>query len=157
MRALALLAAMPVPPGAQEGERLRAVLLEAMRLWPTTPLLSRETTKPLVWHGVQVPAGTNVLISNTFFHRDPRRLGDAADRFTPEGWTNGRFGGDWGLNFFSHGPQGCPGANLALLIGTEVLATLRSEPEPLSLRKPSLELSGALPHMLDVFGIEVGL
>jgi cytochrome P450 len=148
MRALALLATHP-------GSDLRATLQEAMRLWPTTPLLSRETLVDLVWHHVPVPAGTNVLIVNAFLHRDPERLGEAADRFTPDGWAEGgAFAADWGLNHFSHGPQGCPGANLALLIGTTAMETVRDH-GTLRPGKPSLPAAGPLPHMLDVFSIRL--
>ena len=102
---------------------VRACLCEAMRLWPTTPLLSRETLVELSWRGARVPAGTQILIFNTFHHRDRERLA-YADRFAPEEWIDGSAGEDWGLNFFSHGPQGCPGAGLSLLIGAAVIAEL---------------------------------
>ena len=68
---------------------LAACLEEAMRLWPTTPLLSRETLAELVWDGARVPAGTQVMIPNTFHHRDRERV-PYADRFAPEEWTDGR-------------------------------------------------------------------
>jgi cytochrome P450 len=142
------------PRGVAGLKVTRATLLEAMRLWPTTPLLSRETTADVTWHGVRVPAGTNVLISNVFLHRDRARLGDAADRCTPAGWIDGAFGDDWALNFFSHGPQGCPGANLALLLGTATLATILRKGNP-ALVKPALDPSKPLPHMLDVFALRV--
>jgi cytochrome P450 len=155
MRALVLLATFPDAAGADDDEGLRVTLLEAMRLWPTTPLLSRELLSDMVWHSVRVPAGTNVLISNTFMHRDSDRLGGAADRFTPEGWRDGgAFVDDWGLNFFSHGPQGCPGARLALLLG---VASLRAvlERGVLSPESPQLDPAKPLPHMLDAFRARV--
>jgi cytochrome P450 len=67
---------------------LRACLQEAMRLWPTMPLLSRERLVDLTWNGATVPAGTQVLIFNTFHHRDRERI-EYADRFAPEEWTDG--------------------------------------------------------------------
>jgi len=134
--------------------RLRATLLEAMRLWPTTPLLSRELVSEVVWHGIRVSAGTQVLIPNMFHHRDEERLGEAADRFTPDGWIDGGFASDRGLNFLSSGPQGCPGSNVALLIGTATLAVLCRRRMP----GPGPEKLGAgtrLPNMLDVFALAV--
>jgi cytochrome P450 len=152
VRALALVATQP---GAQDD--LQATLLEAMRLWPTTPLLSREVLSDLTWHGVRVPAGTNVLICNTFMHRDPDRIGPPADRFTPEGWANGGpLARDWGLNFFSHGPQGCPGANLALVIGVATMRAVLAR-GPLALERPSLKPAEPLPHMLDPFAIRLSV
>jgi cytochrome P450 len=152
LRALALVATHPGAAGDP-----RATLLEAMRLWPTTPLLSREVLSDLTWHGVRVPAGTNVLISNTFMHRDPDRIGDAADRFTPGGWADGGdLAEDRGLNFFSHGPQGCPGANLALLIGVATMRAILSR-GPLALERPSLDPAKPLAHMLDPFAIRLSV
>ena len=153
MRALALVASgAPV----DEDAAARATLQEAMRLWPTTPLLSRETVADVVWENVRVPARTNVLIVNVFHHRDPERLGDAADRFTPQGWSDGTFAEDWGLNHFSHGPQGCPGANLALTLGTATLQAVARRATPV-LQDKQLDISGKLPHMLDVFSLKFAL
>jgi cytochrome P450 len=134
---------------------LRACLQEAMRLWPTTPLLSRETLVDLTWRGAVVPAGTQVLIVNTFHHRDRERL-EYADRFAPEAWTEGNAGEDWSLNHFSHGPQGCPGTNLALLVGTTVLAELLTRGLP-RLLEPMLDPDRPLPHMLDVFRLRFAI
>jgi cytochrome P450 len=130
LRALALLASHPEQRAKAAGDEayLHACLQEAMRLWPTTPLLSRETLVELNWNGAVVPAGTQILIFNTYFHRDGERL-EYANRFAPEEWTEGHAAGDWRFNHFSHGPQGCPGANLSLLIGSAVLATLLTQRE----------------------------
>ncbi len=128
---------------------LEACLEEAMRLWPTTPLLSRETLEETDWDGAAAPAGTQVLISNTFNHRDPERH-ESADRFAPEEWTEGGAAEDWSFNHFSHGPQGCPGAGLALLIGKAVLADLMRQ-RRFRLLEPKLDPDQPLPHMLDFF------
>ncbi len=61
-----------------------ACLHEAMRLWPTTAMLSRETTREVDWDGVKVPAGTQLVIVNAFNHRDRSRH-EFADRFAPIG------------------------------------------------------------------------
>ena len=82
-----------------------------MRLWPTTTMLSRETVADTDWRGVDVPAGTQVLIPNTYLHRDRERL-DYADRFAPERWISGEAAEEWSFNHFSRGPQGCPGAGV---------------------------------------------
>ena len=105
--------------------------------------------------GRSVPAGTQVLIPNTFLHRDRERH-EWADRFAPERWVDGEAAGDWSFNHFSRGPQGCPGAALALLLGTAVLATvLRAG--PVELASPSLDPAKPLPHMLDFFGLRFRL
>jgi cytochrome P450 len=130
-------------------EHLRACMHEAMRLWTTTPLLSRETLVDLTWNGATVPAGTQILIFNTFHHRDRERF-EYADRFAPEAWTDGDAAREWSFNHFSHGPQGCPGENLAMLVGSAVLAHLLKQAEP-QLLEPELDPERPLPHMLDVF------
>ena len=134
---------------------LRACIQEAMRLWPTTPILSRETLTDLTWNRGMVPAGTQVLIFNTFHHRDRERV-EYADRFAPEEWTEGSASSDWSFNHFSHGPQGCPGANLALLVGAAVVGRLLTQTEP-RLLEPKLDPGRPLPHMLDVFRLKFEL
>ena len=134
---------------------LEAFLHEAMRLWPTTPMLSREILTDTEWSGVSVPAGTNVLIPNTFLHRDTDRH-PWADRFAPEQWLDGDAPDDWCFNHFSRGPQGCPGAGLALFLAKAVLATLLRRRE-VELVSPSLDPERSLPHMLDFFGLRFDL
>jgi cytochrome P450 len=171
-RALALIASHPRQRAALEAELaaaggeggldaggaaslpcLEACLEEAMRLWPTTPVLSRETMEETEWDGAAAPAGTQVLISNTFNHRDPERH-EFADRFAPEEWTEGNAAEDWSFNHFSHGPQGCPGAGLALLIGKAVLADLVRQ-RRFRLLEPKLDPDQPLPHMLDFFRLRL--
>jgi cytochrome P450 len=134
---------------------LEACLEEAMRLWPTTPLLSRETLEETEWNGASVPAGTQILISNTFSHRDAKRHSDA-NRFNPEVWSRGQRGEDWTFNHFSNGPQGCPGAGLAVFVGKAVLAELLSR-RRIHLLEPSLDPERPLPHMLDFFRLRFAL
>jgi cytochrome P450 len=138
--------------GADASAWLDACLQEAMRLWPTTPMLSRQAVRDSDWNGVRVPAGTQVLIVNTFNHRDRDDLGDRADSFEPEQWVTGDARDDWQFNHFSHGPQGCPGVALALLVGRTMLATLLRERD-VQLLAPSLDPAKPLPHSLDYFSL----
>jgi cytochrome P450 len=157
LRALVLIVAHPgARERAIEDDRyLGACLQEAMRLYPTTTMLSRETTAETEWNGAAVPAGTQVLIPNTFLHRDRDRF-EYADRFAPERWTDGDAGEQWSFNHFSRGPQGCPGAALAILLGKSALATLLRRHE-LELASPSIDPAKPLPHMIDFFGIRIGV
>ena len=135
-----------------EGAYLDACLHEAMRLWPSTTMLSRVSLAPTEWHGAEVPADTQLVISNTYLHRDRDRL-DYADRFAPEQWTEGDAGSYPGFNHFSRGPQGCPGTALALLVGrTALRSILERGVEPIS---PRLNPEKPLPHMVDFFGVRV--
>ncbi len=134
---------------------LGACLQEAMRLWPTTPILSREAVHDVDWDGVSIRKGTQLLIVNSFTHRD-RQVFEFADRFDPEQWLSGEAAGDWSFNHFSHGPQGCPGTALALFVGKGVLGGLLRDTD-VRLLEPKLDPSKPLPHTLDYFTVRVAL
>lgn len=143
-RALSLLAAHPGAieraraeiPDARELPYLRATVLESLRLWPTTPLLLRDTTAETTWPTGSLAPKTAVVTFAPYFHRDDRRLADA-HTFNPDRWLDAgaRHGkpapdGDEGLNDqlalvpFSGGPGACPGRNIVLLVASRVLARL---------------------------------
>ena len=131
-------------------------VLEAMRLWPTTPLFGRITTRDVTFPGGEVlPADTQVLIYNVFNHRDPARV-PFADDFSPGEWASGDASQSWQFNFFSHGPQGCPGAGLSVFLGQAFLARLIAYWTP-SVDGVSLDPGQPLPHGLDVSGLSIGL
>jgi cytochrome P450 len=150
-RALAAIVADPeVERRARDDERyVEGVLEETMRLWPTTPLLARETTTDTTLAGEPVSEGTQVMILNVFNHRDPDRV-EGADRVQPERWANGQR--DYRFNHLSNGAQDCPGGAMVLLLGTAVLARMLERFE-LELETPKLEPGEPLPHMLDFFSI----
>jgi len=102
-----------------------------------------------------LPAGTQVLIYNVFNHRNRARL-SYADKFAPGEWASGDASSSWLFNFFSHGPQGCPGAGLAVFLGQAFLANLLEHWTP-SLEGASLNPGQPLPHGLDVYGFSIGL
>jgi len=156
-RCLALLAVFDVERERARGDDafLGACLQEAMRLWPTTAMLSRETVRDVEWDGVSVPSGTQLLIVNTFNHRDREELA-FADRFAPQEWISGSASDDWRFNHFSHGPQGCPGAGLAMFVGVRMLGTLLHERD-VRLLSPELDPAQPMPHTLDFFGVKFAL
>ncbi len=134
---------------------LGGCLMEAMRLWPTTPLFGRVATRDVTFPGGQVlKSGTQVLIYNVFNHRN-KDLVPFADRFAPGEWTSGAAASNWLFNFFSHGPQGCPGAGLAVFLGQGFLAQLLAFSTP-TLEGGSLDPGQPLPHGLDVYGFTIG-
>ena len=153
--------AVPEPDAAVSAEAvaghayLEACIEEAMRLWPTTPMLSRETLAETDWRGTTVPAGTQILIVNTFLHRDRDRH-EYADRFAPERWVEGDAAGDWSFNHFSRGPQGCPGAGLTLFVGKALLAALLRR-DRVALARPRIDAERPLPDMLDFFALRFAL
>jgi cytochrome P450 len=135
---------------------LAGCIFEAMRLWPTTALFGRVQAEDHRWvNGQKTPAGTQVLIHNLFNHRNRDRV-PFADRFAPEEWVSGGAGDDWRFNFFSHGPQGCPGAGLSIFLGQAFLGRLLTQGNPKLASGPRLR-GDRLPYSLDVYGLELRL
>ena len=64
---------------------LEGCLQEAMRLWPTTAMLARKTLVEDELCGNLIPAKTQIIILNSFNHRDSETH-YFADSFTPELW-----------------------------------------------------------------------
>ncbi|WP_306745322.1 cytochrome P450 [Saccharothrix yanglingensis] len=114
---------------------------ESARLWPTTPMILRESTEPTSWHGTWLPERTTFAVFTPFFHRDPERL-PFADRYAP----GIRPAGGPGLVPFSGGPGACPGRDLVLVAAGTMLDALREH-----LAVPVLR--GPLPATLDHFGL----
>jgi cytochrome P450 len=171
-RALALLAAHPAHPDqaararAEVADRpgparrdlpyLRACVLESLRLWPTTPMVLRETTTETTWEMGVMPAGTVVLIFAPYFHRDDRHL-PSADRFHPELWLEDRSASDWPLIPFSGGPAMCPGRNLVLLLGSAILTALLDDRDVRLSPPTRLDARRPLPATLDHFSLRFRL
>ena len=174
-RALALLAAHPDEAARVRNEavglekesaallpRARAAILEALRLWPTTPMVLRQTTTATAWETGEMPAGTGVLIFAPFFHRDDQRV-PFADRFAPEVWLDagqeqqGAPPGAWAFIPFSDGPAVCPGRNLVLLVTSHMLAALVRGGYPMRLTEPERLDPARLPPTLSNYSLRFRL
>ncbi|WP_199430929.1 cytochrome P450 [Qaidamihabitans albus] len=163
MRTLALLAthshqAARAREEAREGEGprrlpyLRACALDAVRLWPTTPAVLRESTASTEWRGERLPAATLFFVFSPFFHRDRERV-PYADRFAPDVWLDGRAQEDPALVPFSDGPGECPGQNLALFVASTMLAALVENREYELLAPRTLSPRRPIPATFDNFGL----
>ena len=104
---------------------LRAVLDEAMRLYPPAAILSREAIADDAILGARVPAGTIVLISPYVLHRQ-RGLWENPDAFDPS-----RFLGErreridrFAYIPFGAGPRVCIGMAFAMQEAIIILANL---------------------------------
>jgi cytochrome P450 len=165
-RALALLATHPRELAAVRAEiasgpgvptelpHLRAAVLEAVRLWPTTPAILRETTAATELNGVPLQPGTLVLICSAFFHRDNERHA-WADDFTPRLWT-----GDVpraGLVPFSGGPAVCAGQDLALFLTGTFLSALLDGQDVRVAGRSIIRPGRPLPGTLDPFHLRFTL
>lgn len=140
------------PEGVRSLKYTGACVQEAMRLWPTTPLLIRRTLEEDYIDGAHVERGTQILINNTFNHRDAETH-PFADKFEPEIWIEG-VEHDYDFNHLSNGPQACAGRDVALFIAKGFVACLLSEGR-YKLEGPRLDASLPLPHMYNYFKLKL--
>ena len=107
------------PLGASEVERLvytRQVLLEAMRLYPPVPGVSREAVEDDEVDGIRVRAGEVVVISIYSVHRHPD-FWDEPERFEPERFAPDRIEAiePYAYLPFLRGRRACIGEHFAML------------------------------------------
>jgi cytochrome P450 len=103
----------------------RAVVAEAMRLYPPAWFIGRTILGPLEFAGWHAPAGTLVGLSPMLVHRDPRWF-PHPDRFDPD-----RFLGERRKSLprnaylpFGTGPRACIGEQFSWAEATTVLAVM---------------------------------
>src|SRR5205814_3959596 len=96
---------------------IRRCVLEALRLWPTTPAILRETTEEVSWNDCRVRKGTGIIIFTPFFGRDDEKL-DFANKMSPDIWERSQNDAlaELGIVPFSGGPAICPAHNLVPLL-----------------------------------------
>jgi cytochrome P450 len=132
----------------------RAVLEEAMRLYPPAPVMTRQAATAMELGGKTIPAGANVVIPIFAVHRH-RRLWDDPNRFDPDRFSPERRSRIARTQYmpFGFGPRTCIGASFAIMEGIAILATLvrgaefewdgKHLPEPLS--RVTLRPKGGMP------------
>jgi cytochrome P450 len=129
---------------------LEGCVNEAIRLWTPIPLLVRRVVAPVELGGAMVPKDCDVVIDAGYNHRDPRRYGIAADRFSPKLWVNG--GPMPPMDHFSNGERQCAGMRLGLFLIKAIVAELLLA-DRFALDKPHLDASEPLPLALDHYAI----
>jgi cytochrome P450 len=115
-------------PTAEDVPRLpytRAVLAEAMRLYPPAWAVGRQPLEDFEIGGYTIQAGTVVLMSPWVTQHDPRFFADP-ERFHPGRWTPEMEAGLHRYAYFPFGggPRKCIGEHFAWMEGILVLATL---------------------------------
>lgn len=140
------------PEGVNGLKYVGACVQEAMRLWPTTPLLIRRALEEDHIGGARVERGTQILINNTFNHRDTETH-PFADKFAPEIWLEG-VEHDYAFNHLSNGPQACAGRDLALFIAKAFVANLLNAGR-FTLGGPVLDPKRPLPHAYNHFKVKL--
>lgn len=162
-RALALLGCQPdeqamaveeADAAAVDRPFARAVLIDAVRLWPTTPAILRELTEDHIIGGRTIRKGTGIIIFAPFFHRDDERL-DIADRMSPATWLDTESKPSEGLVPFSGGAAICPAHNLVPMVASLAMGAILSK-AAISIVEPSLDPE-QLPGSLDHFDIKIRL
>lgn len=138
---------------------LRGCVLDTTRLWPTTPVILRDSVVETTWSGpggeFTIPAGAGFVILSSAFHRDGAL--PFANTFEPEIWLDGRAEQYPALVPFSAGPTACPGRNIVEFTTSTFLAallrgghfTLESDPKP--------DPDRPLPMTFDNFGLRFGV
>lgn len=64
---------------------LRAVIKEALRLFPPAMSNMRRAAENLVIRGYQIPKGVDLMMGMVFIYKDPKSFGDP-EMFVPERW-----------------------------------------------------------------------
>ena len=140
--------------------RTRAVVDEALRLFPPAWVITRRALAADVVAGVEVPAGTLAVLSPWLLHRRPERWPDP-ERFDPARFlgrtSEGPAATDAGYLPFGAGPRLCIGRDLALVEAVLVVAALLRDrevarpagaPEPRVDALVTLRPRGGLPLLL---------
>jgi cytochrome P450 len=103
------------------------VLRESMRLYPPVWIIGRRALKPFRLGEFELPAHTNVLMSQLLMHHDGRYFPDP-ERFDPERWgaSDVRCGSLPRFAYFPFGggPRVCIGAGFAMMEAVLLLATI---------------------------------
>jgi cytochrome P450 len=131
---------------------LRAVIAEALRLWPPAySLFLRQATEEVVLGDAVITPGDLVQIVPFSLHRDPRWFADP-DRFDPERFLRPASWPAYAYLPFGTGPRICIGQNFALVEACVVSATILGRWEPVAVPhvpvfapKFSLRPKGGLP------------
>ncbi|MSO56962.1 MAG: cytochrome P450 [Acidobacteria bacterium] len=103
----------------------RAILAEALRLYPPAWVLARHAIEPHRFDEGEIPAGAIVLVSQYLLHRDERWF-DRPRVFDPDRWVQDRQPDRPRSAYFPFGagPRSCIGESFAWMEGVLLLATI---------------------------------
>jgi cytochrome P450 len=104
---------------------LKSVLLESLRMYPPTYLLSRQVVEPTRLGRYDIPVGATILYSHYGIQRD-ERLFSHADEFDPSRWLPENQSEVTASAFmpFGHGARRCPGEGMAAVSAMHCLAIM---------------------------------
>ncbi|MFL5291492.1 MAG: cytochrome P450 [Myxococcales bacterium] len=101
----------------------RAVIDEAMRLYPPAYIFFRRVKEDDVVCGYRIHRGGVIVMTPMIFHRHPS-FWERPDAFEPERWAEEDRRPRFAFMPFSGGPRQCIGNNFAMLEAVLILATL---------------------------------
>ncbi len=115
-------------PTAEDVKKLpytERVLKESMRLYPPAWTTGREAAEDIELHGVRIPKGAQLLMSEWVVHRDPRWFPNP-EAFDPDRWEKDRIEGlpRYAYFPFGGGPRVCIGNHFAMMEATLLLAII---------------------------------
>ena len=115
-------------------------------------------SRDIDWDGITVPAGTQLLIVNTFNHRDRERLDRSPIGSTPEAWLDGERRGRLAVQPLQPRPAGLPGRRRCRCSSArDAAGRASSATRAPRLRAPSPRPGKPLPHALDYFALRFEL
>eukprot|EP00090_Calanus_glacialis_P018963 TRINITY_DN29285_c0_g1_i1.p1 TRINITY_DN29285_c0_g1~~TRINITY_DN29285_c0_g1_i1.p1 ORF type:complete len:506 (-),score=75.50 TRINITY_DN29285_c0_g1_i1:15-1532(-) len=95
---------------------LESCVKEALRMFPSIPVMSRTTTEEVEIDGYAVPAHTNIIMLNYLIHRDKSQF-EQPDKFDPERFQHDNIHNRHNYAYvpFSAGPRNCIGQKFAMM------------------------------------------
>lgn len=105
---------------------LQAIVKESLRLYPTAPLLQRQSTEDCTIGGYHIPAKTTIMFNVYGVGRDPTYW-DKPLEFRPERFEEKHLdvrGQHFQLLPFGSGRRMCPGTSLGLLMVHQILGCM---------------------------------
>jgi cytochrome P450 len=121
---------VPTPADLPQLVYTDMVLRESMRLYPPVWVIGRRALSPFRLGEYELPADTNVLISQLILHRDARYFPEP-ERFDPDRWSAKDPRGAALPRFayfpFGGGPRVCIGAGFGMMEAVLLLATIAQQ------------------------------
>ncbi|KAK7869159.1 hypothetical protein R5R35_006616 [Gryllus longicercus] len=95
---------------------LECVIKESLRLYPSVPFFLRELNEDVKIEGINIVAGTTVLLAPAIMHKNPKYF-PHPEKFDPERFTaeNVRGRHPYAYVPFSAGPRNCIGQKFAMM------------------------------------------
>ncbi|CAI8582913.1 unnamed protein product [Vicia faba] len=111
-------------------KKMKWVMSEALRLYPPSPNVQRQTMEDIQVNNLKVPKGTNIWIDVVAMHHDVTIWGINANKFKLERFmndVNGKSNNKMGYLPFGFGGRACVGRNLTFMEYKIVLTLLLSK------------------------------